>query len=115
MGEKWNQRRFLNTLAPFVNDLESFNLLTACGDGILCSRSVNPDWFALAIGGYGLFGIVTSLQLRLMRRVTVRREVRLEIVEAIPAAGLEQRLVSALPGSLCPQSDFGLMINPILR
>jgi FAD/FMN-containing dehydrogenase len=88
------------TLAPFVNDVESFNLLTASGDEILCSRSVNPDWFALAIGGYGLFGIVTSLRLRLMRRVTVRREVRLETVEAIPAR-IERKIAEG-----CLYGDF---------
>ena len=73
------------TFAPFVGDVESFKLITASGDEIVCSRTVNPDWFALAIGGYGLFGVVTSIRLRLMRRVTLRREVSLETIDEIPA------------------------------
>lgn len=87
-------------LAPFVDDIESFNLLTASGDEITCSRTVNPDWFALAIGGYGLFGVVTSLRLRLMRRVTVRREVSLETIADIPAL-IERKIAEG-----CLYGDF---------
>ena len=36
----------------------------ACGT---CSRSENAELFRLAIGGYGLFGVITRVRLRLMR------------------------------------------------
>jgi FAD/FMN-containing dehydrogenase len=72
------------TLAPFVEDIESFRLLTATGEEITCSRTSHPDWFALAIGGYGLFGVVTSIRLRLMRRQVLRRVVAVETLERIP-------------------------------
>lgn len=87
-------------LAPFVQDVESFILLTSSGDEIECSRDVNADWFSLVMGGYGLFGVVTSLRLRLMRRQRLRREVRLENLENI------QELVERKIAEGCLYGDF---------
>ena len=42
-----------------------------------CSREQNAELFRLAIGGYGLFGIITRVQLKLRPRVKVRRVVEL--------------------------------------
>src|SRR5262245_3101911 len=58
------------------------------GDGRLstCSRSENPELFRLAIGGYGLFGVITRVRLRLMRRTKLERIVRImDIDELMPA------------------------------
>jgi FAD/FMN-containing dehydrogenase len=70
-------------LAPFINDIESFKLVNARGDLLECSRSANPELFRLAIGGYGLFGFVYSIKLRLVPRRKVQR-----IVEIRQADGL---------------------------
>jgi len=70
-------------LAPFINDIESFKLINARGDLLECSRSANPELFRLAIGGYGLFGFVYSIKLRLVPRLKVQR-----IVEVRQADGL---------------------------
>jgi len=70
--------------APFVQDVESFRLLTASGEEIVCSRTGNVDWFRLAVGGYGLFGVVTSLRLRLRRRQTLKRVVKAEQIGRVP-------------------------------
>jgi FAD/FMN-containing dehydrogenase len=48
-----------------------------------CSRTENADLFRLAIGGYGLFGVVQAVELRLSPRRKVQR-----IVEVIDADGL---------------------------
>ena len=56
------------TLPPFVGDVESFKLLDAQGDLRNCSRAENPELFRLAIGGYGLFGLIYSVTLRLVPR-----------------------------------------------
>lgn len=71
---------------PFVNDIESFDLLNASGEVRHCSRSENSELFSLAIGGYGLFGIVTHVTLRLVRRFKVRRR-----VEVIPVRDVLDR------------------------
>lgn len=68
------------TSAPIVQDVEAFTLLNPQGEFVRCSRTENADLFSLAIGGYGLFGIVTSVRLRLGRRTRVERVV--EIADA---------------------------------
>ncbi len=65
------------TLKPFVGDVESFTLVTADGRTVRCSRSQNTELFKLAVGGYGLFGIVSAVTLRLRPRRKLRRVVEL--------------------------------------
>lgn len=60
---------------PLVADVEAFTLIDPQGEARQCSRTENAHLFGLAIGGYGLFGIVASLTLRLMPRVKVERRV----------------------------------------
>lgn len=60
-------------MKPIIADVESFTLLDADGQLRTCSRSENAELFRLAIGGYGLFGIVYSIQLRLVPRQKVQR------------------------------------------
>lgn len=62
---------------PIVSDVESFKLLRPDGELLECSRNLNPDLFSLTIGGYGLFGIVSSVKLRLARRHKVQRVVEM--------------------------------------
>ncbi len=71
------------TMKPFVNDVESFKLVNADGDVVPCSRTENAELFRLAAGGYGLFGIVSSVTLRLVPRRKIRR-----VVEVRDTAGL---------------------------
>src|SRR5688500_5246999 len=68
---------------PFVNDVQAFTLVGPDAIARRCSRTENPTLFRAAIGGYGLFGVVTSVRLRLTRRRVVQR-----IVEVIDAAEL---------------------------
>jgi FAD/FMN-containing dehydrogenase len=78
-------------LRPFIGDVESFTLMDAEGRSRTCSRSENAELFRLAIGGYGLFGVVTRVRLRLMRRLKLERVVRLiDVDELMPA--FEQRI-----------------------
>jgi FAD/FMN-containing dehydrogenase len=69
--------------APFVTDIESFRLLNAKGDLVQCSRTENAELFRLAVGGYGLFGFITTVTLRLVPRQKLER-----LVEVRGAAGL---------------------------
>jgi FAD/FMN-containing dehydrogenase len=74
------------TLPPFVGDVESFKLLDAKGELFNCSRAENPELFRLAIGGYGLFGFIYSVTLRLVPRRKVERVVQVRDIAEIPAA-----------------------------
>ena len=73
-------------LPPFVGDVESFKLLDARGDLISCSRTENPDLFRLAIGGYGLFGFIYSVTLRLVPQRKVQRVVEVREIEGLASA-----------------------------
>ena len=78
---------------PFIGDVESFVLVDADGIPRTCSRAENAELFRLAIGGYGLFGVITSVRLRLAPRVKVQRQVQiLDIDELMPA--FEQRIAA---------------------
>ncbi len=68
---------------PLVSGIESFTLITADGKLHSCSRSENQELFSLAIGGYGLFGVVVHVTLRLVPRTKVER-----IVEVIAVKDL---------------------------
>ncbi|HXN27407.1 MAG TPA: FAD-binding oxidoreductase [Candidatus Acidoferrales bacterium] len=73
-------------MKPFVSDVESFILVDAMGTAHTCSRAENPELFRLVHGGYGLFGVVTSVRLRLVPRSKVERVVEIRTVDdLIPA------------------------------
>ncbi|HSD74122.1 MAG TPA: FAD-binding oxidoreductase [Steroidobacteraceae bacterium] len=63
------------TWKPFVQDVLGFRLLQADGREIEVSRTQHPELFRLVVGGYGLFGIVTTVDLQLQRRMKLRRDV----------------------------------------
>lgn len=60
---------------PFIDDVESFVLVDAEGEIRHCSRTEDAELFALALGGYGLFGVITEVTLRLVPRHHLRRNV----------------------------------------
>src|SRR5215469_11934124 len=63
------------TAPPFIDDLESLEIVTAQGEVVVCSRQQRPELFRHVIGGYGLFGLVTAAKLRLTARQQVERVV----------------------------------------
>ncbi len=74
------------TLGPMIQDVESLTLIDASGMARHCSRSENAELFRLAIGGYGLFGVIASVKLRLARRRKIRRVVKLSTMDDIADA-----------------------------
>jgi FAD/FMN-containing dehydrogenase len=64
-------------MPPIVGDVEAFTLIDATGEIRRCSRTENADLFRLAIGGYGMFGVIDRVTLRLMPRVPVERHVEI--------------------------------------
>src|SRR5213076_2458933 len=68
------------TMKPLISNVESFTLINADGKTVPCSRSENPELFRAAIGGYGLFGLISRVTLRLVARRKLRRVV--EIIRA---------------------------------
>src|SRR5262249_39401089 len=72
------------SMKPFISDVDSFVLVDANGTAHTCSRTENPELFRLAHGGYGVFGIITSVRLRLVPRVKLERIVEVRNVRGLP-------------------------------
>jgi FAD/FMN-containing dehydrogenase len=51
---------------PIDSTVESFRLMLADGTIVKCSRTENQELFSLALGGYGLFGIILDADLRVV-------------------------------------------------
>lgn len=68
--------------APIVGDVEQFALIDDRGIPRIANRRENSDLFRLAIGGYGLFGPIVEVTLRLRPRVKVEKLVSEETVES---------------------------------
>jgi FAD/FMN-containing dehydrogenase len=86
------------SMAPFIADIESFELVDANGDLRVCSREQNRELFSLAAGGYGLFGVIVSARLRLAPRSKLERSVREVRIESLIDAFDESIADGALYG-----------------
>src|SRR5205807_3905797 len=71
-------------MKPLISNIESFTLINADGKPIRCSRDENTELFRLAIGGYGLFGLIDSVTLRLVSRQKLRRVVEIIHADELP-------------------------------
>jgi len=71
---------------PMVQDIESFTLVNADGEVLNVSRNENSELFKLVIGGYGLFGVIAEVEVRLQKRYKLQR-----VVEIIPIEDLPQK------------------------
>jgi len=71
-------------MKPLISNVESFTLINADGKSIRCSRDENDELFRVAIGGYGLFGLIDSVTLRLVPRQKLRRVVEIIHADELP-------------------------------
>ena len=71
------------TMRPFIADVESLTLIDAAGERRVCSRTENADLFRLVCGGYGLFGFVDTVTVRLAPRHKVQRAVEIETADRL--------------------------------
>lgn len=94
------------TLPPFVSDVESFTLVDSQGELKRCSREENADLFALAIGGYGLFGVIGNVTLRLTERYKVRRVVEIGRIDDLQES-FDRRIAEGFQ-----YGDFQFEIDP---
>lgn len=92
-------------MKPIIDDVESFRLIDADGIPRNCSRSENADLFGLAIGGYGCFGVITSVVLRLTPRSKLRRIVEVTTLDLLPGT-IRDRIANG-----CLYGDFQFSID----
>jgi FAD/FMN-containing dehydrogenase len=92
-------------MSPLISNIESFTLINADGKSIRCSRAENTELFRLAIGGYGLFGLIGSVTVRLVPRQKLRR-----IVQIIRASDLPKRFEERIARSFL-YGDFQFSVD----
>jgi len=51
---------------PIASTVESFTLMKADGSVVRCSRTENAELFSLVLGGYGLFGVILEVVLKVV-------------------------------------------------
>jgi len=93
------------TRQPIVADVESLELVDSLGTVRHVDRRTEPDLFARVAGGYGLLGIVTEVELRLVPRRRLRRRVELRAVAGLADAFAERIAQGALYGDFQPDID----------
>jgi len=81
---------------PIISDVEWTEIVTADGSIKKCSRRENAELFSLAVGGYGLFGIITAVGLRLVHRRKIRRHVEARTTAELIAL-IERRTAAGAP------------------
>ena len=59
---------------PIASTVESFRLMKADGQIVRCSREENRELFSLVLGGYGLFGIILDVDLKVVPNERYRLE-----------------------------------------
>lgn len=59
-------------LPPISESVVSFTLMNENGEIINCSREENPELFKLVIGGYGLFGIILDVKLKVVDNIALQ-------------------------------------------
>ncbi|MDB4869100.1 MAG: L-gulono,4-lactone dehydrogenase [Gemmatimonadales bacterium] len=72
-------------LQPFIGDVIAFTIVGPDGVVRRCTRTENPEVFDAAIGGYGLFGAIVNVRLRLTPRHKVQRIVEVVDIDDLPA------------------------------
>lgn len=71
-------------MKPFADDVESFEIILANGELTFCDRNNNKELFSLVIGGYGLFGFIYSVTIRLIKRQKLERIAVICNIDEVP-------------------------------
>lgn len=94
------------SMEPIGADIEDMTVVDASGAVVRCSRDENPNLFKHITGGYGMFGVVAEVALRLSPRRKLVRHV--DILDLEDAANAVYR--RAAEGAI--YGDFQYAIDP---
>ena len=75
-------------LPPIASSVRAFRILMADGELLDCSREENSELFGLALGGYGLFGVLIDIDL-----AVVPNELYAKTQAVIPTGELGERFL----------------------
>ncbi len=106
---------------PIASTVRSFRLMRADGTIVRCSRRENEDLFSLALGGYGLFGIILDVELVVVANERLRLEQHvvpvhraLVILDQLARKGPDVSLVYARL-NIVPDELFSTVIINVFR
>jgi len=85
---------------PIASTVESFRLMLADGRIMKCNRTENRELFSLVLGGYGLFGIILDVDLRVVPNEKYQ-------IERIIVSAADY--VSVLDQKTAPASDVAMV------
>ena len=57
---------------PISSSVISFSLMKANGEVVNCSKEENAELFHLVLGGYGLFGVILDVKLRVVENIALK-------------------------------------------
>lgn len=78
------------TLAPIVADVEAMTVVDPEGRVRTVDRAREPELFSLVGGGYGLFGVIATVTLRLTRAQVLERVVEIRGIDGLAEAFAER-------------------------
>ena len=90
---------------PMIQDVEALTLINAEGQVLTVSRTEHPELFRLAIGGYGLFGAIATVDLRLVPRTKLQRVVEVVSIDELPGKVHERLEAGAAYGDFQYKTD----------
>jgi FAD/FMN-containing dehydrogenase len=96
--------------APIAATVHSLRLLTAEGVVVACSPQANAELFKLALGGYGLFGVILEADIAVVPNVLFKRPHFVSVPTADYATSFAQRVYGA--GSPVEMAYGRLSVGP---
>lgn len=94
---------------PIISTVRSFRLLRPDGDVVHVDRETDAELFGLALGGFGLFGVILDVDLEVTRNVLCERRIAVmdyqdypayfkQRIRGNPKIALESARLSIVPG-----------------
>jgi FAD/FMN-containing dehydrogenase len=84
--------------------VQSIKMLLASGDHISCSRQNNTEIFSAAMGGYGLFGVITELEVSMVPNSNL-----LPTYEVVSPDEFGQKFIETIRNDKSVQMAYGRM------
>ena len=113
---------------PIASTVESFRLINSNGEILNCSRTENAELFSLVLGGYGLFGVILDVRLKIVhnRMYTAHQYViksadytrQFDRLAADPGAGMVYGRININPDNFMNEailSTFTIDSNAIME
>jgi FAD/FMN-containing dehydrogenase len=82
----------------------SIKILLASGEHVRCSRTENPELFRAALGGYGLIGVITELEMEMVPNASL-----VPTFTTMPASEFGPAFEKTIRGSKTMQMAYGRM------